>query len=332
MRPARGRTRAGPALAALSLTCGLGRAAIAAPCPARLERPPCAPEWIDLDALERLLCVELGSTTSTASPSVVAVGASACRAGTTLLALAITTPAAPMEELDVLLGDVPQEVRPRTAALAIREAMLHLVAPAGAHPRDTGARTPPAVEAAAREPTPSSVPGKGLSIAPWASGASTWLVRYSTTTLGLHAGVELATEELRWLSLRFDAAFAVASRQHRLGFVDLTYASVGGAVLWVRPAGALQVALGPRAELSFASVRGTATAPATRAGTAAGETVGLMLDVIASLPVASEVAVFCEVTAGGYLRGLDTHASEDPVLGVSGWSLSLAFGATLWPR
>ncbi len=290
-----------------------------------LDTSPCATALLDREELRRQLALELMPaevTTSSAAPAEVrlSVQAERCEPGTTRFLLEVEVRATRLLlRGPVDLEDVPAAARPRTLAVALAELWSTLM--------QRPLPRPPLRVSAPPAPSPPAAPAptaRWLRAAIFAGARA--VPRYGTASFGGRGAVYALGERF---GLSADLGLDLAEASDPLGRAQLGLLGGGIAAYLRADLGTIEIALGPRVELDYAWVTGTARDAG--AISARGGAFTALAGVRAELGVAlgGEVTGLLGVDLAGVLRGIEGRADDRNVIGLSGLVLGLSLGAAL---
>jgi hypothetical protein len=285
-------------------------------CAIDLIRSPCTLDFVDVDAIEQLLCIELESSVRTASTSVDATSAlsisffdTPCTPETTQLSVHIDAGAElEPEQLSIPLADVAPVLRPRTAALLILENL-----------RALRVAQPP-------EKKESPIAEHRSPLTLFAAGNARYFPRYSSMLFGTGAGVGFSIAER--IELDAELGAALGSKRTSLGVIDLRVLSLALLVRYrVEPANALALLFGARLESGYAWARGHAESAETIERSTSNATLVGALTAMVRVAMSARFELFVEPELGAAIYGFDTRADGVRGNGISGWIAKLSFGA-----
>lgn len=287
-----------------------------------LDTSPCTTALLDREELRRQLALELMpaevTTSSAASAEIrLSVQAERCEPGTTRFLLEVEVRATKLLlRGPVDLEDVPAAARPRTLAVALAELWSTLM--------QRPLPRPPLRVSAPAPPSPPPPPPRWLRAAIFAGARA--VPRYGTASFGGRGAVYALGERFGFSA---DLGLDLAEASDPLGRAQLGLLGGGVAAYLRAELGLIEVSLGPRVELDYAWVSGTARDAGTVS--AHGGAFTALGGVRAELGVAlgEDVVGLLGFDLAGVLRGIEGRADDRNVIGLSGLVLGLSLGAAL---
>jgi hypothetical protein len=333
-----------------------------APALVRLSVPACANEAFDVAAFSHTVTIELradGVESVDVSPEPLPRDPTSVAAKplatVTLVAAPCTADAADMEitiedsataktvRRRLSLGDVARPARPRAIALAVAELLraswseLRLPdAPPPSVPVPPSVRLavfehPPPVAAppvVATPPVvvPPPVPPPAPTVRLGAAIAARFFPSAGSTLLGPNVALSYGAAETIPLRLRLDASALFGTAYEPSGSVATTLVTGGVAVVLAHASGPVDVEVGPRGEVGWGRVAGTA-ATAGQSATAGSEGVVTLAGLVA-LRVALTPAFWASLDAnvGFVLAGIDSETPYGRSGGIGGAMVGVGVG------
>jgi len=287
-----------------------------------LDTSPCTSALLDREELRRQLALELMPaevvTSSTAQAEILlSVQAERCDPGTTRFLLGVEDRHSKLllrGPVDV--EDVPLLARPRTLAVALAELWSTLM--------QRPLPRPPLRVSAPPPPPPAAPPPRWLRAAIFAGARA--VPRYGTASFGGRGALYALGDRF---ALSADLGLDLAEASDVLGRAQLGLLGGGIAAYLRSDLGLIEILLGPRVELDYAWVTGTARDAGTIA--ARGGAFTALAGVRAELGVelGDGIEALLAVDLAGVMRGIEGRADDRNVIGLSGLVLGVSLGAAL---